>query len=95
MKISKKLPKCVENVLWSYNVNEIDILTHKKLIIAQVLNFGTTEATNWLFKTYSINEIYQIAQQIPLGQWEKKSLALWSLYLGIKPINKSEKVLYG
>lgn len=93
MKIDKKLPKSVESVLWSYNIDEIDIFTHKKLIITQVLNFGTVEATNWLFKTYSINEIYQMAQQIPLGQWEKKSLALWSLYLGIKPVNKSEKVL--
>ncbi len=95
MKVSKKLPKSVENVLWSYNLNKINIFTNKKLIIAQVLNFGTTEATDWLFKTYSIDEISNTAQQIPLGQWDKKSLALWSLYLGIKPIKKSEKVLNG
>lgn len=94
--ISKnKLPKSVENVLWSYDISRIDIHRDIKLIITQVLNFGTKEATDWLFKKYSIRDICKIAEQIPLGQWEKKSLALWSYYLGIKPISKSEKMMYG
>lgn len=91
----EKIPKSVRNVLWSYDVQKIDLILHKKLIISQILNFGTKEATDWLFKTYEADEIRQIAQQIPLGQWEKKSLALWSFYLGIKPMTKSERVLNG
>lgn len=94
--ISKnKLPKPVENVLWSYDLSQIDVNRNKKLIITQVLNFGTKEATDWMFKKYTIGDIRKIAEQIPLGQWEKKSLALWSYYLGIKLISKSERVLHG
>lgn len=95
MSIKEKLPQSVQNVLWSYDINKIDLEVHKKLIIAQVLNFGTKEATDWLFRTYGINEIRNIAEMIPSGQWDKKSLALWSLYLGIKPKSKLERVLHG
>lgn len=95
MRIKEKLPKSVENVLWSYEMNKIDLELHKKLIIAQVLNYGTEDATDWLFQTYNLNEIRKVAEQIPAGQWDKKSLALWSLYLNIKPKTKLERVLYG
>jgi len=95
MKTKEKLPKSVESVLWSYDVNKIDLSLHKKLIISQVLNFGTRAATDWLFKTYELEEIRKIAEQIPIGQWDRKSLALWALYLGIKPKSKLERVLNG
>ena len=95
MEIKNKLPKSVESVLWSYDINKIDFDLHKKLIISQVLNFGTSDATDWLFKTYELKEIRKVAEQIPLGQWDKKSLALWALYLDIKPKPKQEKVLNG
>lgn len=94
-KMNYKLPKSVENVLWSYDLSKIDLNEHKKLIIAQVLNYGTQEATNWLFETYGLEEIREIAQQIPSGQWDRKSLSLWSLCLDIKPKSKLERVLNG
>lgn len=91
----EKFPKSVENVLWSYNIDKIDLDLHKKLIIAQVLNYGTKEATDWLFRTYNLGEIREVSESIPAGQWGKKSLALWSLYLNIKPKSKFERVLHG
>jgi len=74
-------------------VNKIDLGLHKKLIIFQVLNFGTKDATDWLFRTYELEDICNTAEQIPIGQWDRKSLALWTLYLGIKPKLKLERVL--
>lgn len=91
----EKLPKSVEQTLWSYDTNKINLDLHKKLIIAQVLNFGTKEATDWLFQTYNLAEIQKISQTIPRGQWDRKSLALWSLSLGINPQAKSELVSNG
>lgn len=95
MQIKENIPKSVESVLWSYDVNKIDLNLHKKLIIGQVLNFGTKEATDWLFGLYGLDEIRKVAEQIPSGQWDKKSLALWSLYLNINPKPKPERVLNG
>ena len=95
MLVKEILPKSVKNVLWSYNVNKIDPEVHKKLIVAQVLNFGTKEATDWLFRIYGIDEIRRVAEMIPSGQWDRKSLALWSLCLDIKPKPKLERVMHG
>ncbi|MCX6809521.1 MAG: hypothetical protein NTZ65_02100 [Candidatus Berkelbacteria bacterium] len=95
MQTKEKFPKSVESVLWSYDINKIDLESHKRLIIAQVLNYGTRDATDWLFKTYNLNEIKKTAELIPAGQWDRKSLALWSLYLKIKPKSKLERVLHG
>lgn len=92
METSEKIPNSVKAVLWSYDLNEIDFVKHKKLIITQVLNYGSRDATDWLFKTYSKDEIIQIASIIPVGQWDEKSLALWSLYLGIKPTSRAERI---
>jgi hypothetical protein len=89
---SRSLPDCVRSVLWSYDSDRIDLVAHKKLIVAQVLNFGTEEAIKWLFKLYGRDEVTRVANDIPLGQWDKKSLSLWSLVLGIAPITRAEKI---
>lgn len=94
METMSKIPLYVQSVLWSYDLSKIDVDLHKKLIISQVLNFGTKNATDWLFQIYGEDEIRSIANQIPLGQWDHKSLALWTLLLGIHPTSKQEKVLY-
>lgn len=92
MKSDQKLPKSVQVLLWSYDLKKIDLVRHKRTIISQVLNFGSKESTDWLFAQYPRTEIVKEANQIPLGQWDKKSLCLWSLVLGIQPVSKMEKL---
>ena len=86
------IPQSVRAVLWSYDPELLDIAHHKRVIISQVLNFGTKDALQWLFQTYTKNEITTEANIIPLGQWDKKSLCLWKLVLGINPISKMQKM---
>ena len=94
MKVKETIPQSVRAVLWSYDLSKIDLVMHKKLIVVQVLNFGSKEATDWLFKTYPKDEIIKIATLISLDQWDKKSLALWSLYLGINPVSRAERIIH-
>ena len=89
------LPDGVRAVLWSYDADRIDIQAHKKLIVAQVLNYGTEEAIKWLFRQYGRDEVARIASEIPLGQWDKKSLSLWSLVLGIAPVTRARRMGVG
>ena len=79
------LPASVKQTLWSYDTTKIDLQKHKKTIIEQVLNFGTKEATDWLFSTYKSTEITKIAETIPQTAWDKKSLSFWSFILNIHP----------
>ncbi len=78
-------PQSVKAVLWSYNLDIIEVQKDKKIIISQVLNFGSEEAIKWLFKQYGYTTIEQVANTIPLFQWNKKSLTLWKIVLSINP----------
>jgi len=84
------LPQSVKAVLWSYKTDKIEVNKHKKIIIFQVLNFGSEEAIKWLFKQYNLDLITKVASDIPLFQWNKKSLSLWKLVL---PINTKDRVI--
>jgi len=92
MESEAKIPDSVRAVLWSYDVDRIYFVQHKRLIVCQVLNFGTEDALKWLFKVYGRDDVTKVANDIPLGQWDKKSLSLWSLVLGVKPVSRSQKM---
>ena len=78
-----QLPQSVKATLWSYDATQIDLQKNKKIIISQVLNFGSLEAVRWLFANYSSDDIKEVTINIPLGAWDKKSLNLWSLYFNL------------
>jgi hypothetical protein len=86
------LPAIIKPFLWSYDFEALDPEKHKRMIVGQLLNFGTKEATDWLFSYYGKKTIADVAANIPLGSWNKKSLALWKLVLDINPIKRSEKL---
>ncbi|MFA6007201.1 MAG: hypothetical protein WC784_00960 [Candidatus Shapirobacteria bacterium] len=78
------LPKSVKSVLWSYDTGKIDLNKDKKTLISQILNYGSKEATDWAILNYGKKEMRKTALSIPLGRWNKKSLALWSLVFNFK-----------
>lgn len=79
------IPDFLRPYLWSYDIHALDLNKDKKTIIFQLLNFGSKKATDWLFSTYNRQEIAKIANGVPQTQWNKKSLRLWSVVLGINP----------
>lgn len=79
------IPDSVKATLWSYDTSKIDLIKDKNLIINHVLNFGTSPATDWLFKNYSKEDIVPLIQNPIPGFWDKKSLNLWAIVFGVKP----------
>lgn len=84
-KRSIMIPHFVQPFLWSYNIDALDISRDKRRIITNVLNFGTSEATNWLFSTYTKEDIKDCLINPLPGEWNNKSMALWSLIFGTLP----------
>ena len=66
------LPQSVNAVLWSYKLDQINVDKHKKIIISQVLNFGSEDAIEWLFKQYGFSSVKKIANTIPFLQWNAR-----------------------
>lgn len=79
------LPQAVVATLWSYDTTKMDIEKDKERIITNVLNYGTDEANQWLFQTYSRVAIEKVAKHPRPGEWNKKSLNFWSVVFNSTP----------
>jgi hypothetical protein len=72
------LPTFVRPFLWSFDLQNIDLEKHKKRIITNVLNLGTKKATDWLFETYSKEDIKAVLVNPIPGEWSRKSFHFWT-----------------
>ena len=79
------IPQFIQTFLWSYDIKSLDISRDKRRIITNVLNFGTSRATEWLFEIYTKEEIKNCLTSPLPGEWNNKSMIFWSLLLDVKP----------
>jgi len=81
------IPQSVKACLWSYNIDMIDfsLPSHRTRVIQNVLNRGTSEAISWIRENFSENEIADVIKRSSISDWNKKSLALWSLLFNVLP----------
>ena len=70
-KTSSKIPKSLQWVLWSADVNHLDKEKDKYYIIHQILIYGGIEEIKWLFSNYSKKEIVDVFLQ-PYKNYPKK-----------------------
>jgi len=85
-----EIPEFVKACLWSYDIDTIDfsVLDHRTRVIQNVLNRGTSDAISWLRKIFSEKEIIEVIEKSISTDWNKKSLALWSLIFNVRPLKK-------
>jgi len=79
-----KILQKLQNVLWSYNVKDLDLKKDKEYIIAQVLNYGTWEDLKLLYKLYPEKDIKEVVKNPRRGVWFKKVLNFWTTIFNIK-----------
>ena len=78
------IPQFIRPFLWSYDISKLDLEKDKKRIITNILNYGTKEATDWLFSKFERKDICEAIEKPIPGEWSKKSLYFWALILGVK-----------
>ena len=91
------LPKLLQSALWSYDLKKMDPKDSidKRIIIEQVLNYGTWEQLKWVTATYSWKEIEEIAKNPSRGIWMDDALNYWTKILNLKLTkNKREQALF-
>ena len=89
---SNKIPPFMAPFLWSYNLSELDLEKDKKRIITNALNYGTKEATDWVFSVFEEEDIKEVVRHPLPGEWSKKSINFWGLILGISVGNLSRHI---
>jgi len=80
------LPKFLQSALWSYDLKKIDTSdkSDQRIIIEQILNYGTWKQLKWLVNTYSWEEIKQVVKNPSRGIWTEQSLNYWTKFCKIK-----------
>lgn len=58
-------PKDLQYVLWSADINKLDVQVDKHYIIHQIFSHGSFEDFRWLFQTYSFTDIIRVFTTVP------------------------------
>ncbi len=83
--MNKKISEKFKPFLWSFDIEKMDPDRDKNRIIINVLNLGSKEATDELFREYDIEIIKELVRNPKPGEWNKKSLNYWSIIFDLKP----------
>ena len=90
--ISTHPPASLQGVLWSVNVQQLDMQKDKEYIIHQLLNYGTMEELKWLFTTYSKKEIIETFVKQPAKIYFKQTyFFVKNCLLSLSHINLDEQ----
>lgn len=65
------IPKRLQSVLWSYDVDKLDLNRDRAYIIHQVLIHGSLADFNWLLSIYSRKEIIDVFLHSPYKNYPK------------------------
>lgn len=68
----------------SYDIKNLNKTKHKKLIITEILNFGTEKDLKWLTRTYSKKDLKQVVLEPDKGVWLKEVLNYWQRIFNLK-----------
>ena len=79
-----KVPKKMQWLFWSCDVEDLDLEKDKEYIVIQLLNYGTWEDLKWLFTVYSEKEIKNVIKNPSRGLWFKDVLNFWNLMFNLK-----------
>ncbi|PIS14602.1 hypothetical protein COT64_01780 [Candidatus Shapirobacteria bacterium CG09_land_8_20_14_0_10_39_12] len=78
------LPEFLQSCFPSYDLNSLDKRKDKKLIITQVLNYGTEKETEWLWENYSKKEVEEVIRFPTSGMWTQSVLLYWLKIFDVK-----------
>lgn len=78
------LPRFLQSCFPSYALASLNKTKDKKLIITQVLNYGTGREIEWLGKNYSKKEIKEVIRFPASGMWMKSVLLYWLKLFDVK-----------
>ncbi|MBI5873367.1 MAG: hypothetical protein HZB36_04400 [Candidatus Omnitrophica bacterium] len=90
-----RLPEFLQTVLWSYDLNRLNLEEDKDLVITQALNYGDWRVIRWLYTIYKEADIKDVVSHPAKGMWFDKVLNFWQKMLDIRiPAKIRKKAIF-
>lgn len=82
--MTKSLSKNIETLLW--DIDSASAGLNSILLYERILNYGDIDEVRWLFENFDKDDIQSFVQTKGVRRLNKKSLAFWRGYFGIKDL---------
>lgn len=86
-----KIPKKLQSILWSTDVNLLDREKHKGYIIHQIFAYGSAKEIRWVFQNYSKEEIVKTFQKYYKDYRRERFLFVKNILLGLRNWHPDER----
>lgn len=86
-----KIPKTLQSVLWSVNVDHLNLEKDKYYIIHQILSFGSLDDISWLINNYSKKEMIDVFMRSFKDYSRSRFYFVKDAILGLKNWHPDEK----
>lgn len=83
MKQSARLPEDFRPLFWSYRFEELDRRRDEKVIVLNLINYGSLAHWRWLIRQYGAQEIKQVLESVPATEIKPRTRPLASLLFSI------------
>ena len=85
---NKVVSEFLQPILWSVNVENLDLEEDKTYIVNQILAYGGFKELRWLFKNYSLKTIKKVFLYHPIKTYRASTFNFVSeIVLNLKNIN--------
>lgn len=90
--LKNKIPATLQPILWSVDVNKLDIEKDKGYIIHQVLIYGDLHELKWLFQIYTKKIVVDVFLHHPAKMYPKETFRFIKDYiLGLQGLTLDEQ----
>lgn len=87
-----KIPQKIKRLFWSYNIDELDVMKDKKIIVKQILNYGNLDDLRWASKIYK-EELSSIIKEIPENEIKLRTRRLIKFLFNVKLSKNTQRSL--
>lgn len=77
-----QIPKLLQGVLWSADIDKLDLEKNASYIVNQILSFGSLDEIRWLFTTYGKPKVGKIFLEKPMKIYTPSALNFSKIILG-------------
>lgn len=81
------LPETFRPLLWSYDFDRLDPLTHRKAIIVQAINYGSLSHWRWIAQQYGADAVRDTLSAVPVTEIRPRARRLAALLFDVERFN--------